>query len=179
MGELVHEMERGLITSVYKCMPAQCPPEKECVMDTRGVVLITLACMVLMKGVLNWCRGLCIQKEKEDSSSSETDVPTVVSVPVYVWEVSTQSMCTYNWRVLRPHFEYIVPLGRDGVWVNQEAVMQPEKPSRKINRRWGVFHLQNCSPEKEGKIVFLCGYALDYPQQWEKKCEVRPQYAWP
>ena len=127
-------MERGLIISVYKCMPAQCPPEKECVMDTRGVVLITLACIVLMKGVLNWCRGLCIRKEKGDSSSSESEAPIDKDEPVYIREVSTQSMCTYNRKVLKPRFQYIIPLGRDGVWINQEAVMQPEKTSQK-NRR--------------------------------------------
>ena len=134
MGELVQGMERGLITSVYKCMPAQCPPEKECVMDTKGVVLITLACLVLMRGVLNWCRGLCTKKEKEDNSSSESEAPTGKEEPVYIREVSTQSMCTYKWKVLNPRFEYIVPHGRDGVWINQEAVMQPEKTSQQDRR---------------------------------------------
>ena len=127
-------------------------------MDTKSTVIITMACMVLMWGVLNWCRGLCSQKEKEDNSSREIEAPTVINLPVYVRDVSTQSMCTYKWRVQNPHFQYIVPLGRDGVWINQEAVMQPEKPSRKVKRRWGVFHLQNWGPEKGNKcaLVRLC-----------------------
>ena len=140
MGVLGQEMNQGYVmTSVFKRMPAQCPPVQECGMDTKSTVITTVACMVIIWGIIKIAlilhRGLCNQKEVIDKPLHEDKVRTVACVPVNVRDVNTQIMCTYNRRVQNPYFLYIVPQGKDGVWISQGAWLQPAKLSRKVKGR--------------------------------------------
>ena len=94
-------------------------------------------------GLLDGTEASVTKNEKNDIPLLEEEVPTVVSVPVNVRDVNPQSMCTYNWRVQTPHFQYIVPQGRDGVWERQGAWMRPAKPHLNPKGRRGAYHIQN------------------------------------